>query len=386
MNAIKLKVCHIITKLELGGAQRNTLYTVSHLDKQAFDTILISGKGGILDAEARALKDTRVYFAAHLFRKINPFLDILALIELWKILSKEKPLIVHTHSSKAGILGRWAAKLAGVKVIIHTYHGFGFHDFQNPIIRLLYVILERATAFVTDSLIVVANTDREKGLKRGIGTPDKYTLIRSGISARELMNTSVNKEAKRRELGLGPDSKIVTTVGPFKPQKNLSDFIRLARLVKDKNPGAEFLVIGDGRERGKLESLAVEQGINGAIRFLGWRKDVPELLAISDVFVMTSLWEGLPRAILEAMCLGLPVVANGVDGVNDVVINGSTGFLSRPLDPAQAAGFVVGLLADGKAARAMGEKGREFIGREFDIDEMVRQQEALYLDKTRNLN
>lgn len=382
----KIKVCHIITKLELGGAQRNTLYTVSHLNKDKFETVLIAGKGGILDQEAQALEGTRSYFVSTLIRQINPVMDLLALISLWKILSKEKPDIVHTHSSKAGILGRWAAKFAGVKTIIHTYHGFGFHDFQNTLIHGIYVFLERLTSPITDKIIVVANTDKVKGLKENIGEPDKYLLIRSGIETKNIAARAARNPEKKKKLGFSESTKIITTVGPFKPQKNLQDFIKLCAIVKQSITDCAYLIIGDGSERPGLEALARNLGVSDSLKFLGWRKDVSELLGITDVFVMTSLWEGLPRAILEAMCAGVPVVANAVDGVNDIISDNITGFLAKPRDVGRAAELVIKLLKDEQTAKSIGEKAKASISREFDIDEMVRKQEELYLDFVGKLN
>jgi len=376
----KLKVCHIITKLELGGAQQNTLYTVSHLDKERFEPVLISGKGGILDAEAKKLSGITVHFTPHLIREARPVADALGFFSLWRLLKKEKPDIVHTHSSKAGILGRWAAWCAGVPVIIHTFHGFGFHDFQKKPVRAFYVGLEKLSAWVTDKLVAVSTDNIDKGLQCRIGWPHQYVLIRSGIDVSRYRDISPDREGKKKELGIGMDEKVVTTIGPFKPQKNLKDFIQAAHLLYKQTPSCRcrFLIIGDGEQRPELENLIKQLDLGEKVQLLGWRRDVPELLAITDVFAMTSLWEGLPRSVLEAMSSVLPVVANAVDGVKEVVRDGHTGFLTEPYHPESTADFLLRLLNTPDLARQMGKKGQELIDKQYDIHYMVKQQEDLY--------
>jgi glycosyltransferase involved in cell wall biosynthesis len=373
-----LKICHIITKLELGGAQQNTLYTVGHLDRKRFEPVLIAGKGGILDSEAAALPQVPTYFVASLGREINPFLDLITLVQLWRILRKERPQVVHTHSSKAGILGRWAARLAGVPVIIHTFHGFAFHDYQSKFVKQFYVLLERLTAAVTDTFIAVTSEDIQKGLAHGIGQKERYRLIRSGIDLSYYKMLSVNRTVKRRSLGLSDEHGVVTTIGPFKPQKNLFDFVRVAAMVSARVPAARFLIVGDGDQRKDIEALIGEMKLSGIVSLLGWRRDAGEILAASDLFVLTSLWEGLPRSILEAMILGLPVVANAVDGAREIVADGRTGYLVKPGDRERMAADIIKLLQDSALSRQMGECGRGYINNEYDINFMVRQQEDLY--------
>jgi glycosyltransferase involved in cell wall biosynthesis len=373
-----IKVCHIITKLELGGAQQNTLFTVRTLSRTQYEPFLITGSGGLLDAEAAA--DTRftTYFIPELIRSVLPWGDIIAAVKIWKILRAQKPALVHTHSSKAGIVGRWAAWCAGVPVIVHTVHGFGFNSRQRMPVRALFILAERVTAAITDKLVVVADQDRVKGLAYGIGNAAKYTVIRSGIDVESFKTALVDREAVRREWGILPGTKVVTSIGPLKPQKNLADFIRVAARVSARRADCVFLIVGDGEQRAALEGLCERSGMSGRVRFLGWRNDTVNILGITDVFVMTSLWEGLPRSIVEAMCRAVPVVANAVDGVREVVRTGSTGYLFEPFAVEEMAAAIVRILEDPSMARSMGESGRRAIGEEFDISFMVRQQETLY--------
>lgn len=374
----RIKVCHIITKLELGGAQQNTLYTVSHLDKERFEPVLITGRGGILDDEARSLPGVKVIFTSKLVRRVCPCTDSAGLFRLAWHLFRERPDIIHTHSSKAGILGRIAGRLTGVPVIVHTFHGFGFHDRQNFIVRWIYILVERICAAFSDKLIVVAKDNIEKALSRGIGKPGQYAVIRSGVETSRIKSLTLDKDAKRKELGIAPGETVITTIGPFKPQKNLADFVSTAAKVAEKNPKCRFLMVGDGDLRPELELQIRSLEMHNKITLLGWRRDIPEILAVTDIFVMTSLWEGLPRSILEAMCSGKPVVANSVDGVKEIVQDRKTGYLAKPFDTSGMAKLIAGLTDNAKMRNEMGAAGKAYINAEFDIDHMVRQQEDLY--------
>src|SRR5262245_19428064 len=200
----KLKVIHIITMLELGGAQGNTLFTVANLDKSKFEVGLITGPGGILDEEARNLTGVRVTFVPPLIRSVHPIKDALALFALTRILRKEKPDIVHTHSSKAGILGRLAAKMAGVPTIIHSIHGFGFNPYQKVLAQSVFVFLEKRMARFTTVLIAVAQENIKAGLRLGIGRPNLYRLIRSGVDIEKIRQNIIatDSEALQKELGI----------------------------------------------------------------------------------------------------------------------------------------------------------------------------------------
>jgi len=387
----KIKVVHIITKLELGGAQQNTLYTVEHLDKKNFDVYLLSGCGGILDETAKLLaKKTcvKVYFVKNLVREINIIKDILAFIEIFELLIKIKPQIIHTHSSKAGIIGRWAAFFLNFFIkkkikIIHTFHGFAFSKFHNFFVRNFYIILEFFTAIISDKLIFVSLDNIETAKKYKIGSDKKYVLIRSGIKISEFYKVSFDKELKekkRDELQISLSEKVITTIGPFKPQKNLSDFIKMAKIVVEKLPQQKikFLIAGDGEQRNMLLWLTKKLNLEDKIKFLSWYKDVKGLLAVTDIFVMTSLWEGLPRSAVESLVAGVPVIAYAVDGLNDIVKSGENGFLVQPKDYNTLAEHIVYLLKHEDILDKFKKNAVITIEKSFDIDYMVIQQENLY--------
>ncbi len=385
----KITVVHIITKLELGGAQQNTLFTVAHLDRNRYEPALITGANGMLIDEARRLTGVRLYLVPELVREIRPVKDITALFKIARILraiqrdvrkqagNATGAVIVHTHSSKAGILGRWAARLAGIRCIIHTVHGFSFHQFQPRLTRAVYVMLERLTASITSAFILVSRANRDEGIKQKIFTPEKAVLIRSGIDIKEYQSVHCDRMAVRAELGITNGAPVVAMVACFKPQKAPLDFIKTARLVLDEYPQAEFLMVGDGDLRPRIAALAAELKIADNVHLVGWRKQVPQIMHSIDLLVLTSLWEGLPRVLPQAMAAGVPVVANDVNGSREAISDGINGFLTQPHDIQGMAGKILYLLNHPEEAQAMGCRGKGMV-QEFDIWEMLRQQEALY--------
>ncbi|MCL2144954.1 MAG: glycosyltransferase family 4 protein [Endomicrobia bacterium] len=376
-----LKICFIVTKLELGGAQKVALYTAEHINGDEFKEFFITGKGGILDNAAA--EKFRIYRLSNFVREISPLKDLKALRHIYGILKTEKPDVVHTHSSKAGILGRIAAKLAGIKIIVHTVHGYSFNETQNFFKKYLYACLEKFCSLFSDKLIAVAKEDIKKGIKYKIAKESKFELIRAGINTDHYKNYTPDKNFKNA-LGISESTKVVTTIGPFKPQKNLKDFIKAADIVGKKNNDIVFLAAGDGEQRKELENLISELGLKEKILLLGWRNDIAELLYASDIFVMTSLWEGLPCTILEAMCCGKPVIANAVDGVKEIIKEGETGFLIKPYDYVSAAEKINYLLNDNILLLKMGENAKDSITKEFDINYTVTQHEELYKRLGRN--
>ncbi len=388
----KIVIIHIITRLELGGAQQNTLYTVTHLDPGKFETFLICGRGGVLDSEAAVLGD-HLCFIPQLRREIHPFFDLMALFKITTLLREIKKrypghlLIVHTHSSKGGILGRFAARLAGGSSVVHTFHGFGFHDFQNKWVKRFYIFLENLTGRLTRQLIFVSKDNADKALKLGLvtGVP---LIIRSGISFKgfkmpgnetALIGSDLVFRCRSKELNLPVTTPLVTMVACFKPQKAPLDFVEMAGEVIKKVSNVHFLMIGDGELRPAIESRIKTLQLTPYITLLGWRRDVPQWLASSNVFVLSSLWEGLPRVLIEARLSGLPIVTTEIEGADEMVEEGKNGFIVPKKDYLALGEKVLYLLQNPAAAKKMGEAGRS-VPAEFDIDEMVRRQEQLYLE------
>lgn len=382
MTGREVRVCHVITRLELGGAQDNTLYTVSHL-KEPFAPSLLCGPGGILDEEAARL-GMPVRFVPALQRRIRPHRDLAALAQLVRMFREDRPDIVHTHSSKAGVVGRLAARLAGVPRVVHTIHGFGFHAGQPWPLRASLVAAERMAARATSHFIAVSSANLEAGIALGLFERERVTLIRSGVHLEAFESAArgaAGREARaalRRELGVAPDVPLVGMIACLKPQKSPRTFVEVAALVARRAPGAVFVLAGDGELRREVEDRIRDLNLSGRVRLLGWRRDVPRLMAALDVLLHTSLWEGLPRVLPEAIAASVPIVATGVDGTRDILRDGETGIVCAPLDAAGLAAGVLRLLEDRPHAAALARRARAVLP-EFDMDGMVRAQERLYL-------
>ncbi len=382
MSARRVRVCHVITLLELGGAQENTLYTVSHLDAP-FLPSLVCGPGGLLDAEALRL-GIPVRFVPSLVRPIRPHLDALTLVRLVRHFRRERPDIVHTHSSKAGILGRLAAGLAGVPQVVHTIHGFGFHAGQSRAVRDALVALERLAARVTTHFIAVTRAHIDAGVALGLFPRERASLIRSGVRladferAAGIDGTRVAGSSFREELGVSRDVPLVGMVACLKPQKAPLAFVEVAARFQGERPDAVFILVGDGELRREVERRAARLGLGNRLRLLGWRRDIPRVMAALDVLLHPSLWEGLPRVLPEAIACGVPIVASGVDGTAEILEDGVSGIVCPPGDVDALTRGVRRVLTDRVLAQRMTRRARELL-REFDIDAMVRQQERLYL-------
>ncbi len=383
-----VKVIHIITKLELGGAQQNTLFTVSHLNAEKFQTFLIAGKGGELFEKAQTLKN--VFVAPDLIRQIRLIRDIKALVQLTGIIKKIKqltpksaPLIVHTHSSKAGILGRWAAKFSGVPIIIHSIHGFGFNDYQHFLVRNFFILLEKITARITTTFIAVSRANIEQGERLGIISRTNTRLIRSGIDIAGFQASDQTESSVKASLGIPVGAPVVSMIACLKPQKAPLDFIRACQQIRNQIPDAHFLLVGDGILRSAAQKEVAQRSMQECFHFLGWRTDIPAIMQATTVLALTSLWEGLPKVLPQAMAAGIPIVATKVDGSPEAVKDGFNGFLVNPGDIQGIAEKVTFLLQNPRHALEMGKKGNQNVG-EFDIHHMVKAQEELYDELSMN--
>ncbi|HEX4969228.1 MAG TPA: glycosyltransferase family 4 protein [Nitrospiraceae bacterium] len=371
-------VCHIITKLELGGAQKITLRTVTHLDRSKFFPVLIvGGEVGELDVDAARVLGRELYRVPSLIRSIRPIQDVRALFSLTRLLRRIRPMIVHTHSSKAGILGRWAARLAGVRVIVHSVHGFGFTPTQHPLLKRLLILLERWSSAFTQWVFTDSEANRQQGIALGLFTRDRSAMLPPGIDLQAIRAVRINRDDKRQSLGLDPAKPLIGMVAPLKPQKSPLDFVHVASRVCQQRADAHFVMVGDGELRHAVESEIRRLGLTQSITLTGWRRDVPEIMKCLDAFLLTSGWEGLPRVYLEALSCGVPVVGTCVDGAAEVVIDGVNGFLKEPGDVEGLADRVLWLINHPEEAKVMGSQGMS-LSEKFDCYEVVRQQEYRY--------
>ena len=310
-----------------------------------------------------------------LVRPIRPAVDARAVVELAALFGRERYEVVHTHSSKAGLVGRLAARLAGTRLVVHTIHGFPFNDQTlSPRVRRALLWSERLAARITHRLIAVAGPNAAEAERRGIAPAAEVEVIHSGVDLRRFDDPPRRDEARRR-LGLPPDGPVVGTVGRLSACNAPEVFVAAARRVLEERPEATFVAVGDGELATSTRAAADGEE---RIRLVGHRDDVPSILPAFDAFVFPIRWGGLGRALTEAMIRGLPVVASEVNGVPEVVEHERTGLLVRPDDVEGIAGAVVRLLDDPALARRLGEAARDRVVPAFGADVMVERIAALY--------
>jgi glycosyltransferase involved in cell wall biosynthesis len=371
-----IRVFLAITRLELGGAQRVVLRTAALLDREQFAVALAWGPGDYLDHEVREIGCLARYPIPTLVRPVAPWSDLRALAALRGAIRDFRPDVVHTHSSKAGILGRLAARLEKVPAVVHTVHGFGFTPLQSAPKRWIFRSAERLAARGTDHFVMVSETDLDRGVKLGLFPRERATVIRAAIEI-ERFRARRSGEKVRDRLGLPCDAPVVTQVGNFKPQKAPFDFVKTAELVHRRFPEARFVMVGDGSLKAETERLAHSLGLAEVMTFCGWWDDIPGLLAATDVSVLTSRHEGLPCSVVESLAAGVPVVATAVDGTVEVVRPGVNGFLSPAGDIQGLADHVCTILENPELNRRLAAAAPEHL-EDFDVSVMVRQQEDLY--------
>ena len=380
----KWKVFHVITKLELGGAQKVTLMTLERLPLESYRLGLVTGPGGLLTERAESIPDLKIFRIPSLSRDIRPVKDVRAFLDLYLLFRQERPDIVHTHSSKAGILGRWAAWLAGVPIIYHTAHGFGFNENQSSLHKKFLIWLERCTKKATTQMVVVSRSNERTAQKHRMLKADEAILCRDAISLDEFLAPGPRGE-KRASWGVPDGKTVVGMVACLKPQKCPLDFVDVAaRILRTRND-VHFVLVGDGELRSEVEDRIRHHGIEKHISMLGWQQDMPEVYRNLDIVILTSLWEGLPCVFSEAMASELPIVATNVDGAAEAIVDRETGFLHERHDIEGMARSVDMLLSDASLREAMGESGRSRVA-EFDINTAVSSLEASYGVFTRALN
>lgn len=377
-----IRVLHPITRMIVGGAQETAMLTAELMDKSRWTVHVICGPQigpeGSLIEETRQ-RGVRLDIEPALVREVHPFKDVAALIRLIGHIRRGGYTIVHTNSSKAGILGRWAARLAGVPLILHTVHGWGHHERQRAVVRAFYILLEKMTLPITDRLIAVSPLNVEKGLEAGIGGPADYVVIRSGIELERFGHPQQPPQEIRAALDIPAQATVVGTVTRLSPQKAPLDFVRAVALIGQDRPETRFVIVGDGPLRPQVEALIAELGLADRLILTGLRRDVPELMAAFDIFVLSSLWEGLPRVLPQAMATGLPIVATAIDGNAEAVQDGVNGYLTPPGNPEALAQAIIQLVDDDRLRARMGQAGRR-MAPEFGAQKMVDDIAALYTE------
>ena len=385
----KIKIIHVITRLDKGGSAENTLLTVRGLDREMYDVVLIRGlsvESNMTEDEAGAVKESlreaeregvRVITVPSLVRRVSPFYDLKAFFALIKILRHEHPDIVHTHTSKAGISGRWAAFFARVPIIIHTPHGHVFWGYSGRCKTLFYIVLEKLTACITDKIIALTEQEKKDHIHFHIAPEDKFSVVHSGIDLDRFFNLSVDPAAMKRSLGIPEGNMVVGTVGRLTHVKGHRYLIEAAGRIVDSRPETTFVFLGDGELSDELKNMASNLGIEENVKFPGWRPDVAEVMSVFDVFVLPSLNEGMGRVLVEAMALGKPIVASDVGGIPDLVIHGKNGYLVPVGDVETLSASIKELLDDSGKREKMGNMGRRYAAG-YGSEAMVKKIDGLY--------
>ncbi len=362
-----MRVLQFVTRLDLGGAQEICLDLCRLLLERGHEVHLLSGAGGELMPEARRLRGLRLHAWPDWQHPVRPHLDLRCALRLYDLLRSERFDVLHTHSSKAGLVGRLAAAAAGrPPLVIHHVHGWSFNDAQPAYVHAAYVSLERVAARPGFLMLSCSRATDAQGRRERIGRDADRRVVINGVDRRDNLRRR-NRPAIRRRLGLGRRDLLFLQLGNLKPQKDPLTFARAAESASRRLHRARFWIAGDGPLRERVETLAGTAGLEGRLRVLGWRRDVPDLLAAADVLVLSSLFEGLPMAVLRAMAAGLPVVATAVDGTPEAVEHGRTGLLVEPRDWRGLSDALIRLGSDPGLRRRLGgaarERSRQFTGR-----------------------
>jgi glycosyltransferase involved in cell wall biosynthesis len=371
-----VRVAQVVTRF-IAGAGGMALRGALALDPTRFEVDIIAGEGGDLLSEAEAA-GLRVVRVRSLVPQIAPSADVAAYRELVRHLRAGCYDIVHTHSAKAGTLGRLAARKAGVPAVVHTFHGFPFHDFQSGARRAAYIGIERRLGRLTDEFLAVGNAVAAEAVRLEIAPPERIRATVCTVAAGIPRATPALRIEARKGLGLPHGAPVVGTVGRLDRQKAPLDFVSAASLVAVEHPEARFVWVGDGPLRDKVRAALVTLGLAGRFLLTGERKDVPDLLPAFDVFAMASLYEGQPCALVEAMTCGIPAVATAVNAVPEVVIAGVTGLLVPPRRPRVLAGAITWLIDNPGEASAFAAEAQARTGRRFEPAELAIELESTY--------
>jgi glycosyltransferase involved in cell wall biosynthesis len=386
----KIKVIHIITRFDKGGAAENTFLTVKGLDSSRYEVILIRGlshESNMGTSETRAVESSleeagrtgvKIFTIPELVRRIDPFNDFRTVLKLIRIFREERPHIVHTHTSKAGILGRWAALVAGVPVIIHTPHGHVFWGYFNRWKTKLYVLLERLTATITDRIVTLTEQEKKDHVRYHIADENKFTVIHSGVDLSKFSDTQVNVAEMKNKLGIAQGAFVVGTVGRLTPVKGQKYLIEAAAKILQKTPEIFFVFLGDGELMNELKMQAASAGISDKVKFLGWLPNVAEVMSTFDIFVLPSLNEGMGKVLVEAMAARKPIIASDIGGISDLIIHGKNGLLVSPMNSDALANSIELVLRNSRMRTNMGEEGQR-LSREYDVNSMISKIDCLYL-------
>lgn len=383
------KVIHVITRMDMGGSAQNTLLTCLGIDKRKYQVILVIGSSvesimtdreqGIVSRQLRLASEAgvRIIIMESLLRRIDPLKDLSAFYFLYRLFKREKPDIVHTHTSKAGIVGRWAAWLARVPVIVHTPHGHVFFGHFKELLSKTFYYVEKFSEPITDCLIALTEGEKKDYFNLNLVSKDKVATIHSGVDTCRFSEIMTDLKETRKRLGLPMDKPVVGFIGWLLPIKGPTLLLEAMKEVWRKYPDAQLVYIGKGEQEAELRLNAQQTGAGSNIHFLGWREDVPELVHMLDILVLPSFNEGMGRVIIEAMAASKPVIGSNVGGIPDLIEHEVNGLLFPVGNTAALSGSILRLLADDEGRRKMGSMGKLKAG-QYDLSDMIDKIEKLY--------
>jgi glycosyltransferase involved in cell wall biosynthesis len=403
----KIKVLRIITRLNIGGPAIHVALLTQGLDPAKFESTLITGKVSPEEGDMSYLVDAlneKVVVVPELQRELNLVKDMKALYRVLKVLNQHKPDIVHTHTAKAGTIGRIAVFLHNLmhrrKVgVVHTFHGHVFRGYFGKLKSLFFVWAERLLAKIADVIVVVSESQKgELCRDYGIGPTKKFRTVKLGFDLEPFFSADRLKGVFRRSLGVDGDTILVGIVGRLVPIKNHKMFLRSARIFLDRNPdvSAKFLIIGDGELREELVNFCAQQGLSGHVQFCGWRHDLPKVYADLDILCLTSINEGTPVSIIEAMAASVPVISTDAGGVRDLLgmlvpgisQNGfqvlERGVLCRQDDPEGFAGGLQYMIQNRRIWEEISGSARSFVSRVYAREHLLKNIESVYLELVRS--
>lgn len=375
------RICRIIGRLNIGGPAIHVILLTHGLRARGYETMLVVGQEGPYEGTLRDLaaqKGVEPVLLPELGREIHPGHDFIALCKLVRLLRRERPDIVHTHTAKAGTVGRIAAKLAGVPIVVHTFHGHVLHGYFGRSTSSIFLWIERCLARVSTRVLTVSERQRRDLLRLRIGRPETVGVMPLGLELDPLLRADRWRGETRRRLGIPAEAPLVGIIARLVPIKDHHTFLKATAELHRSRPDAHCLIVGDGELRARLEQEALALGLEGRVHFLGWQHELGPIYADLDLVVLSSLNEGTPVSLIEAMAAGLPVVATDVGGVPDVVSDGKTGLLAPPKDPPAMSRAMGTLLDDPGRRRAMGQLGREAVYPKYSDGSLLDRMDRLY--------
>ncbi len=374
-----IRVMRVITRMNIGGPAQHVVLLTAGLNGGEFKSMLVTGAVRDNEGDMSDLAESlgvQPLVLAPLRRQVHALCDVQALVGLRRLMSRAKPDIVHTHTAKAGFLGRLAARLSGVPTVLHTFHGHVFRGYFGPAQTRAFVAMERLAARLSDVILAPSERVRQDLIHFGIAPPEKIRVIQLGLPLENLAEAAACQGLLRRELQCSANEKLVGIVGRLVPIKRHELFLAAARQVVDTLPETRFVIVGDGERRSRLETLAGTLGLGDRVCFTGWRRDLPLIYADLDVLVMTSSSEGTPVSIIEALAAGVPVVSTSVGGVPDLLRDGEFGRLVPPETPALLAAAIVETLRN-KSGLDLAE-ARKSACRRYNTERLIVDMQNLY--------